>query len=342
MPARLKDVAQALDLSISTVSAVLRNRADFNEATRQRVLKKAKELNYRPNWLARSLAMQVSHAVGVVVPNLSRSFYPDVLEGIDLVTRNAGYHLIISYTDDIPAREDEEIVTLLYRQVDGLIIASAHVPGKNMVKKIMEATGVPFVLIDRFFAASPFVGSDDERVGFMATRHLIEQGYSAIAHLGRPAVATGVGRSQGYVRALRESGMRVRRNLILDVFGEAGGHAGTKQLLQIRPRPDAIFAASDPVAIGALRALHECGVRVPHDFGVIGVGKVRYGEDLRVPLSTVDIHSNEIGKSAASLLLGMVKGKTASVAPTFIEPTLIIRESSRVHTKVKTNPLGSR
>ena len=98
MPARLKDVAQALDLSISTVSAVLRNRADFNEATRQRVLKKAKELNYHPNWLARSLAMQVSHAVGVVVPNLSRSFYPDVLEGIDLVTRNAGYHLIISYT----------------------------------------------------------------------------------------------------------------------------------------------------------------------------------------------------------------------------------------------------
>ena len=227
-------------------------------------------------------------------------------------------------------------------QVDGLIIASAHAPGKNAVEKIVGATAVPYVLIDRFFAGSPFVGSDDERVGLMATRHLIEQGYSAIAHLGRRAVTTGVGRSQGYVRALRESGMRVRRNLILDVFGEAGGYAGTKQLLQIRPRPDAIFAASDPVAIGALRALHECGVPVPQDFGVIGVGKVRYGEDLRVPLSTVDIHSNEIGKSAASLLVGMLKGKPASLAPTCIDPTLIIRESTGVRAKVTARVSGSR
>ncbi len=328
MAVRLKDVAQALNLSISTVSAVLRNRTDFNEVTRKRVLRKVKELNYRPNWMARSLATQTSHVIGVVVPNLSRSFYPSLLEGIDLVAHAAGYHLVISYTDDVPAREDEEIVTLVDRQVDGLIIASAHPPGKNAVKKILGASGVPFVLVDRFFPSSPFVGPEDERIGFMATQHLIEQGYRAIAHLGRRIVSTGVGRNRGYVRALRESGMTVRRNFILEVFAESGGYEGTKKLLQMRPRPDAIFAASDPVAIGAMRAIHECGLRLPHDLGVIGVGSVRYGADLRVPLSTVDADASEMGRSAASVLISILEGKPAPTAPLFIEPRLIIRESS--------------
>lgn len=295
MAVRLKDVAQALGLSISTVSAVLRNRADFNEATRKRVLKKVKELNYRPNWMARSLATQTSHVIGVVVPNLSRSFYPTVLEGIDQVAHSAGYHLVISNTGDVPEREDKEISTLVDRQVDGLIIASAHPPGKNAERKILRASDVPFVLIDRIFPDAPFVGPDDERIGFMATQHLVEQGYRAIAHLGRRVVATGVGRYEGYVRALRESGMRVRRNFILEVFGEAGGYEGAQQLLQMRPRPDAIFAASDPAAIGAMRAIHKSGLRMPQDIGVIGVGSIRYGEDLRVPLSTVDADSSQMG-----------------------------------------------
>jgi LacI family transcriptional regulator len=328
MAVRLKDVAESLGLSISTVSAVLCNRADFNEVTRKRVLQKVKDLNYRPNWLARSLATQKSHVIGVVVPNLSRSFFPNVLAGIDSIARNAGYHLVISNTDDVPAREEEEIATLVDRQVDGLIIASARPPGKNAGKIFLGASGVPFVLIDRFFDCARFVGSNDEHIGFMATQHLIEQGYRAIAHLGWRMVATGIGRHQGYVRALRESGMRVRRSFILEVAGEAGGYEGTRKLLQMRPRPDAIFAASDPVAIGAMRAIHECGLRSPLDFGVIGVGRVRYGEDLRVPLSTVDTHSTEIGKSAAAILLTMVRGKPAPAAPTFIEPTLIVRESS--------------
>ena len=341
MAVRLKDVANALGLSISTVSAVLRDRADFNEATRQRVLAKVKELNYRPNWLARSLATQKSHVIGVVVPNLSRSFYPSVLEGIDPEVQNAGYHLVISDTEDVPAREDEEIATLLDRQVDGMIIASAHPPGKNNVQKIMAGSGVPYLLIDRFFPDAPFVGSDDQRVGFMATQHLIQQGYRSIAHLGRRIVATGVGRHHGYVQAMRKAGLRIRRKFVLEAFGEAGGHDATLQLLQMRPRPDAIFAASDPVAIGALRALHESGVHVPQDFGVIGVGRVRYGEDLRVSLSTIDTHSTEIGKTAASILLSIINGSPPPKGPVFIEPTLIARESSRLVLR-KTKPASRR
>jgi LacI family transcriptional regulator len=328
MRVRLKDVAQALGLSVSTVNAILHNRPNFNEATRQRVLEKVKELDYRPNWLARSLVTQKTHVCGVVVPNLSRSIFPAILEGIDEVTHAAGYHLVVSGTGEDPRREEEEISTLINKQVDGLIIASAREPEKNGRWKMPEKPRTPLVLVDRQFAGAPFVGADHERIGLIATQHLIEQGYRAIAHLSRRNVVTGIGRCKGYVQALREAGMRVRRDFILDAQGESGGYEGAKHLLQLDPRPDAIFAAGDPIAIGAMQAIQESGLRMPTDFGIIGVGRIQYTEYLRVPLSTVDQHSVEAGRTAASILLRMIDGEAAPSAPVLLEPTLLVRDSS--------------
>ncbi len=328
MRVRLKDVAQALDLSVSTVNSILHDRPNFKDATRRRVLQKVKELNYRPNWLARSLVTQKTHVCGVIVPSLSRSIFPDVLEGIDAVTHAAGYHLVVCSTGEDPEREEEEIATLINKQVDGLIIASAREPEKNGQWKMLEKPGVPLVLLDRQFAGYPFIGADHERIGLIATRHLIEQGYRAIAHLSRRNVVTGIGRCKGYVQALRAAGLRVRRDFILDAQGETGGYEGAKRLLQLNPRPDAIFAAGDSIAIGAMRAIQEFGLRMPTDFGIIGVGRIQYTEYLRIPLSTVDQHSVAAGKSAASILLGMVDGEPAPAAPVLLEPTLVVRDSS--------------
>ncbi len=328
MQVRLKDIARELNLSVSTINAILHNRPNFNERTRQRVLSKVEELDYRPNWLARSLVTQKTHVCGVVVPNLSRSIFPDILEGIDSVIHAAGYHLVVSSTGEDPRREQEEIATLINKQVDGLIIASAREPQKNGRWQTEQASRVPSVLVDRQFAGVPFVGADHERIGLLATRHLIEQGYRCIAHLSRRGVVTGIGRYNGYVQALREANMRVRRNLILDVQGEAGGYEGTKRLLQMPLRPDAIFAASDPIAIGAMQAIQESGLRMPTDFGVVGVGKIQYTEYLRIPLTTVDQHSREAGKTAASMLLRLIEGDSALTQLVLLEPTLIVRDSS--------------
>ncbi len=328
MRVRLKDVAQSLGLSVSTVNAILHNRPNFNEATRRRVLDKVKELDYRPNWLARSLVTQKTHVCGVVVPNLSRSIFPAILEGIDAVTHAAGYHLVVSSTGEDPDREEEEIATLINKQVDGLIIASAREPDKGTRWKMLEKPRAPMVLVDREFPGAPFIGADHERIGLIATRHLIEQGYRSIAHLSRRNVVTGIGRYKGYVQALREADMRVRRDFVLDVQGEAGGYEGARTLLQLKPRPDAIFAAGDPIAIGAMQAIQEAGLRMPTDFGIIGVGRIQYMEYLRIPLSTVDQHSVEAGKTAASILLGMIDGKPAPSEPVLMEPTLIVRDSS--------------
>ena len=330
MRVRLKDVARALNLSISTVNAALRNRADISEATRQRVFKKAKELNYLPNWVARSLVTQRTNVLGVVVPDLSRSFFTEVMKGVDIVASGAGYHLVLCNTGEDPNRESEEIQTLIAKQLDGLIIASARDPSNNGAWRELAKWGVPFVLIDRYFTSAPFIGVDDEQIGYLATNHLIAQGYRNIAHLRGPHLSTGNGRFRGYLKALREHGMRVRRDHIVDAMfhDEQSGYEGTKLLLRRSPVPDALFAASDPIAIGAMQTLLEQGLRLPEDCGLIGVGKNRYGERLQVPLSTIDQHRTEIGKVAARTLLGLIEGETPCRDPILIEPTLIVRKSS--------------
>ena len=328
---RLKDVAQALGVSISTVSAVLHKRPNFNQATRERVLRKIEELKYRPNWLARGLATQKTHVLGVVVPNLSRPFFPLVMDGIDKITYPAGYNLLVFNSEDDPAREEEGLATLLSRQVDGVILASARDVRKNPFWKSFGKWTAPFVFIDRFFPSVPFVGADNEHIGFMVTQHLIKQGYRSIAHLAAPDVATGLGRYRGYLRALREAGMRMRRGYVLTLPGREleGGYEGAKRLLALKHVPDAIFAVNDLVAIGAMMALQERGIRIPEECGLIGVGSVRFGDCLRVPLSTVDLHPTEVGKTSARILLTLINGEPAPSSPVFLTPKLIVRESSR-------------
>jgi LacI family transcriptional regulator len=331
MGVRLKDLADALGLSISTVSAALHDRKDINPATRERVLRKAAALNYHPNRLAHGLATQKTQVLGVVVPNLSRPFFPHVLEGIDAITYPAGYSLVVFNTDDDPKREERGIHTLISNQVDGLIIASAQPPRNNGAWEPVNKSGLPFVLVDRFFASFPFVGADDDLIGYVATQHLLQQGYRRIAHLAATKVVTGFGRYRGYLRALREAGLPVRKDYIVEVsWGEMdGGAEGAARVLRQRPRPDAIFAVNDLVAIGAMKTIQGAGLNIPNDCGLIGVGNVRYGDCLSVPLSTLDLHAKEVGKTAATMLLSRIQGQPLAAQPVFLEPRLIMRDSSR-------------
>jgi LacI family transcriptional regulator len=212
MRTRLKDVAEALKLSVSTVNAALQNRPDISQKTRERVLRKARELGYLPNRVARSLVTQRTQVIGVVVPDLSRSFFTEVVTGIDEAASAAGYHLLLCNTREDPSREDSEIQTLIGSQVDGLIIASAHAPSENEVWRELRRTGVPFVLVDRFFRDTHFVGGDDEQIGFIATKHLIQQGYERIAHIRGPNVMTAIGRLKGYTQALHSRSTIPRRD----------------------------------------------------------------------------------------------------------------------------------
>jgi LacI family transcriptional regulator len=331
MSIRLKDLAKALNLSVSTVSAALKNRSDISAATRKLVLEKAREMNYQPNWLARSLVTRKTQVLGVVVPDLSRSFFTEVAKGIDIEASKAGYQLVICNTGEDQQREDRELTTLIGKHVDGLILASARPPGSRLSHHLLTAK-VPFVLVDRYFSGVSFVGCDDEKIGRLATGHLIAQGYRRIAHIRGPNISTAIGRWKGYLGTMRKHGLRVPKEYVVEApyHEESNAADAMAQLLRLPTPPDAVFAASDPIAIGALQAIFRASLNVPQDVGVIGVGNARYGPFLRVPLSTINQHRTEIGKTAATVLLEQIKGKSKSRNKVvLIEPTLIGRESTQ-------------
>ena len=331
MAIRLKDLAHHLNLSVSTISAALQNRDDISEATRLRVFAAVKKFGYHPNSLARSLVTRKTHVLGVLVPDLSRSFLAEVLKGIDSVTSAAGYNLLVCNTEENASREEDMFRMLLSNQVDGVLLASAHEPNDTAWRKTLLELSVPLVLIDRRLPGLNFVGGDDTGIGFEATRHLYAQGYRRIAHIAGPrTVTTAVGRLSGYRRALAALKLPSEEDLVIEshYHEESGGYEAMQRLLKLGSPPDAVFAASDPIAIGALQAALEADLDLPAKFGLIGVGNHRYGRFLKVPLSTVDQQRSQIGHLAAELLLASMDKKRLRPKAVLTEPKLVVRDSS--------------
>ncbi len=335
MPVRLKDIAKDLGLSVVTVSKVLRDHPDIGEATRKRVLKRMKEMNYQPNLTARALITGQTWTMGILVPDLLHPFFASIAQSLSHEIRSKGYSLLISSSDEDAALEQHEIEHLLARRVDCLLIASAQRSAETFQR--IEAQRTPYILLDRQFPGlvANFVGVDDQAVGMLATRHLIEQGCRRIAHIRGPEVSTAVGRLDGYRQALDEAGMPVMPDHIVslgssgDHRGEPGGYEAAKRLIAGNKRPDGIFCFNDPSALGAMRAILEAGLRVPEEIAVIGCGNLSYSDFLRVPLSSVDQGSEEIGRRAAAMALQVASEKSTSRPKReLIEPRLVIRASS--------------
>jgi LacI family transcriptional regulator len=331
---RLRDIAEDLGLAVITVSKAIRNHPDISSLTKARVQERIRELNYQPNWAARSLATGKSFSIGVVVPDLVHPFFAEVVKGISEQIRSHGYSVIITSTEEDPAVEQREVAFLLARGVDAMIVASAH-PTPDLVETI-DRENVPFALIDRRVngAKCNFVGVDDRRVGFMATEHLIHSGRKRIANIRGPEISTGIGRVEGYVSALKQYQIQVLPHYIIsrdssDTRADASGYEAARRLLQLRPRPDGIVCYNDPTAVGAIKAIFEAGLRVPHDIAVIGAGNDRYASELRVPLSTIDQQHNVIGRRSAALVLGAIRSQVRLRPRTILlEPALIVRKSS--------------
>lgn len=335
MVARLKDIAQDLGLSVVTVSKVLRDHPDIGEETRKRVLKRMKDLNYQPNLAARSLITGQTWTIGVVVPDLLHPFFAQVAKAISVEVRKKGYSLFISSSDEDPSLEQQEIAQLLARRVDVLLIASSQWTVESFRR--IEEQNVPYVLLDRQFRGleSNFVGVDDRAVGVIATTHLIEQGCKRIAHIRGPEVSTAVGRIEGYRQALALHEMTPMPGHIVSIgtsgdhLGERSGYEAAMKLLANKNRPDGVFCFNDPIALGAMRAILDAGLRIPEDVAVVGCGNLSYSDFLRVPLSSVDQNSKMIGKVAGSLALKIAQTKGARRPKSeLIQPELIVRSSS--------------
>jgi LacI family transcriptional regulator, galactose operon repressor len=333
MTVTLSDIARDLNISAVTVSKALRNQGRISTRTRNRVLKRAKELDYRPNWVARSLATRRTFTIGLLLPDFTHPFFADIAKTIAETVRPRGYHVIISYFEEDPELERIEADSLLARRVDGLILASSQSPDRLELFEQVRARKVPLVLIDRPIEGvrASFVGVDNEAVGRLATTHLIERGCRSIAHLRGPKIGLAEKRLSGYLASLKKNKLVARADYIVDAgFQDHTGYLAMKRLLAVKPMPDAVFCYNDPVAIGAMKALWEAELNVPEDVAVVGAGNVHYSDALAVPLTTIDQKTREIGARAAELLLEQI-GSERPVRPekVLVIPELVPRRSTQ-------------
>jgi len=329
----MRRIAGELGVSVMTVSKVLNNHGDISAATRGRVLAKIEELGYQRNAVARSLTLRRSHTIGVVIPDLMHSFFVEIIAGIEPVASVRGYGLLLCSSGEDPAKERAELEMLRSRQVDGIVLASVHGSANEDLLRQLTGLGTAIVMIDRDDhprVECHRVLTDDERVGVLATTHLLDLGRKAVAHIGGPNVVHAKRREKGWRDAHNARGITIEPEWFVEGgFMESDGYRSMKRLLTTRPRIDAVFAVNDPAAIGAMKAIWEAGLKVPDDIAVVGVGDIALGDLLKVPLTTVSWSRKDQGFNAAELLLnGLDSDEKDAPRRVVIPPRLVARESS--------------
>ena len=274
------------------------------------------------------------HIVGLVVPDLLDSHYAEVAKAVARVLRPEGYMVLLSNSEGDAACERQALELLLAcPQVEGLILASAQAAPELGLFRRMEKRGLACVLIDRRLPGleAPFVGADDVGIGVAATEHLIARRCRHIAHIQGPENSSGLARLNGYTTALARHGLRSSPGYVAPGGADdCAGYRAMRGLLEVNPRLDGVVCFNDAVAVGAIKAILAAGLDVPLDLEVIGAGNLHYSDVLRVPLSTIDLNSEQIGEHAASLLLRRLRSSELLPQEEILVPfELIPRESSR-------------
>jgi LacI family transcriptional regulator len=332
MAVRLKDIAADLGVSTVTVSKVLRGGLDIGERTRARVLQRMAELNYQPNMQARGLASGRSFAIGLVVPDLVHPFFGEFARSLAGAIRASGLVLVLTSSEEDPEMERQEIRTLVSRGVDVLLVASCQ---RSNEAEFVTEKGPPILLIDRNIPrlGADFVGCDDVLVGEMATRHLIGLGRRRLAHIGAQGTSPSINRLKGFRNALSVAGIRLPKSYVItrerfEETGDSAGYRAMQELLAQKQRPDAVFCYNDLSAIGAMQAAIQAGLSIPGDIAFVGCGNLRYAEYLKIPLTSVDQSIERMGEAAARRALALSAKPDDPPRTVFVEPKLIVRQSS--------------
>lgn len=334
----IKDIAIALRLSTSTVSRALRDAADIKTDTKQAVKALAEELQYQPNRVALSLLNRQTHTIGVIIPNLDYVL-ATMVKGIDEVALEAGYTVMVCQSDESYGREMVNSKRMLESLVDGFLVSvSSETKVYEHIKKI-QGKKLPLVLFDRVsnHIRAPKVRLDNIDGGMQATNHLLEQGYKRIAILAGPEnLNISNKRLEGYLLALKQHGIRPDKDLIIHCdFNREYAYEATKELLNMRRRPDAICTISDRMAIGAMLAIKEKGLNMPNDIGLVGFNNEPVTSLVTPTISSVELYAYEMGKATARLFIEMLHSdEDRSDEEIVIKPKLFVRESSqRILTK---------
>ncbi len=325
------DIARKLGVSPMTVSRALSGNSEVSSDTRQRVLRCAEELGYRPNRWARSLVTKKSLIIGIVIPDISHSYFAEVTRGVQEVIEKAGFDLLLCHSNLNPEHETSEINMLVGSRTEGLIVASEQPETSPQAFLRLREQRVPFVLVDRFFPRHrfPCVRVDDIAVGKLAAGHLLELGHRRIAFIQGPRLSPASLRQKGFEAKLRESGLPLNSDLsVPGKFDLASGREAMTRLLAARDRPTAVFAANDPMAVGAVYACRDAGLSVPGDVSIMGAGNIEGEHDPFPFLSTIDWPRVELGRIAANLLIAAIANPEQEAREEILTPRVVPRQST--------------
>jgi len=331
----IDDIANALDINISTVSRALKDHPKISDATKKRVAKKAKELGYSTNNIASALARGRSKVVGVIVPSVDENFFAKAIRGIEVLLKKNGYRVIITQSHDNVEDERSSIETMLEARVDGIL--ASHAMGTTDFKhyqKVLDR-GVTLILFDRFNEAidTHVVAIDDFKGGYRTTEHLIDQGCKKIAYIGGFShVHIYNERFRGYRQALLDHDLAFDADIVFE--GDMKMQSArdfTGHLLDASTIPDAIFATSDYSAIGAIQVLKERGIAIPDQVAVAGFSNEEFDSFVTPSLTSTDQHSDEMGRLAAQLFLNQINDESTTTVTqkTMLATELIVRDSTR-------------
>ena len=331
----IREIANKLNLTAATVSRALNHNPRISEHTKKAVFELAEKLNYQRNHLASSLRSGKSLTIGVIIPSAEISFFGSVVHGIESIANSNGYNILLYQSNESPEYEIKAIKSFIGAKVDG-ILASVSKQTYDFTHFIeLESRGIPLVFFDRTKASLdiPYVVVDDLKGGFLATEHLIKQGYKKIAHISGPQhLKIFEDRLQGYLAALKAYNIKLNKEFIYhgNVSIDAGKEA-CEYFFRLKNKPDAVFAVEDFTALGVIKSAKQMKISIPDELGIIGFANEPFGEHITPSLSTIDQQTIKMGKKAFSLLLDLINDFSSSrlkKTRIVLEPVPHFRESS--------------
>jgi LacI family transcriptional regulator len=329
----IKDLARILGVSPSTISRALKNHPDISDATKLAVNELASKLKYEPNAVALSLKHSRSNTIGVIIPEIVHYFFSSVISGIEDVAYDAGFTVIICQSNEKYDREVANVKALLSHRVDGVLVSVSKETSQFDHLYAIQERGVPMVFFDRIIPEiqTDHVIIDDWKASYDATKHLIDGGRKRIAHFAGPQnLLLGRERKDGYIQALKEAGLPVDPDLIIEADSFEKAIIATNRLLDLETVPDGLFAVNDLTAIGAMQTLQRRGMKIPQDMAVVGFSDGRFSGITEPSLTSVDQHGYEMGTVATEMLLKRLLHPTEDepARSRVLNANLIVRGSS--------------
>lgn len=325
----IQDVAKAAGVSVATVSRVINNSTSVSAETKELVVGAVKRLDYRPNLLGRNLRRAETRLILVLLPNISNPFYSRIVKGIEDVGHRNGYNVLLCNTDSEPGREKLYLDHLKHRLADGVIFMAP-----SLSREELTETGKSFPMVQcceyKEGAKVSHVSIDNSAASQKAVKHLLALGHRRIGLIScdNEYVST-IHREEGYRKALLDAGIKPEDGLLKDGdYSFKSGFRAASQLLSLADRPTAVFCISDIMAIGAIRAARERGLKVPDDFAVVGFDNINFASMCDPMLTTVSQPKYDLGCTSMELLLKQIRGEMKEPQDLILEFNLVIREST--------------